>query len=100
MNRWPLWTPRLMPVMLAAAGSIGVGWPQTPSAPPAPAVSSERAVINKYCVGCHNDKLKASGLALDTSSVERADQNPQGWEKVMRKIRGRYMPPAGLPRPD
>ena len=59
------------------------------------AVPPERAVINKYCVGCHSSKVKAGGLALDA-----ADPGPDVWEKVVRKLRARYMPPAGLPRPD
>ncbi len=60
----------------------------------------QRALINRYCVGCHNDKLKTAGLVLNTVSVEHVDQNPEVWEKVVRKLRARYMPPYGLPRPD
>jgi hypothetical protein len=65
-----------------------------------PAASPQRALINQYCTGCHNDKLKTAGLALNTVSVENVDQNPEVWEKVLRKVRARYMPPYGLPRPD
>jgi hypothetical protein len=61
---------------------------------------AQRAVINQYCVGCHNDKLKAGGLALDSVHVENPNQNPEVWEKVTHKLRTRYMPPVGLPRPD
>ena len=60
----------------------------------------QRAVINQYCVGCHNDKVKTGGLALDSINVESPNQNPEVWEKVVHKLRARYMPPAGLPRPD
>jgi hypothetical protein len=65
-----------------------------------PAQQPPRALINQYCAGCHNDKLKTGGLSLDGTSVESAGQNPEVWEKVVRKLRARYMPPAGLPRPD
>ena len=58
------------------------------------------AVVNKYCVFCHNDKLKTGGLALDTISAHGVEQNPETWEKVLVKLRHRYMPPVGMPRPD
>ncbi|MGH9658676.1 MAG: DUF1587 domain-containing protein, partial [Bryobacteraceae bacterium] len=56
---------------------------------------SVRPTIERYCHGCHNSKLKTGGLALDT-----ANQHPDTWEKVVRRLRARQMPPAGLPRPD
>jgi len=78
---------------IGAAGTLCLGAPQQP-------VATERSVINQYCVGCHNAKLKTAGLALDTISAENVDQHPEIWEKVVRKLDGRYMPPIGLPRPD
>jgi len=78
---------------IVAAGSICLGAPQQP-------LTAERSVINQYCVGCHNAKLKTAGLALDTISAENVDQHPEIWEKVVRKLDGRYMPPIGLPRPN
>jgi hypothetical protein len=79
--------PCWMPVLLVAGGAIA-------------AVPPERAAIDRYCASCHNSKVKAAGLALDAMSVEKIDQHPEVWEKVVRKLRARYMPPAGLPRPD
>jgi hypothetical protein len=61
---------------------------------------AERAVLDKYCVGCHNTRMKAAGLALDGLDVVQVSQHPEAWEKVVRKLRARYMPPVGLPRPD
>src|SRR5262245_22145807 len=61
---------------------------------------SSRAAIEQYCVGCHNDKAKTAGLALNTLDVSRPGDAPEVWEKVVRKLRGRMMPPPGLPRPD
>ncbi len=66
--------------------------------PPAPNVYT--AVVNQYCLTCHNSKLKVGGLALDAINSESVSQHPQEWEKVVRKLRGQYMPPPGLPRPD
>jgi uncharacterized protein DUF1592/uncharacterized protein DUF1588/uncharacterized protein DUF1585/uncharacterized protein DUF1587/uncharacterized protein DUF1595/cbb3-type cytochrome c oxidase subunit III len=62
--------------------------------------SPQKALINQYCLGCHNDKAKVAGLDLTTSNVDNVESNPDLWEKVLRKVRARYMPPAGLPRPD
>jgi mono/diheme cytochrome c family protein len=61
---------------------------------------SARAVIDKYCVTCHNAKLKTAGLQLDTADVEHPGQHADLWEKVAGKLRTGEMPPAGLPRPD
>jgi hypothetical protein len=44
--------------------------------------------------------VKSAGLALDAISSESLSQHPEAWEKVVRKLRARSMPPAGLPRPD
>ena len=68
--------------------------------PPASSSSVHTAVVNQYCLSCHNSKLKVGGLALDAINSESVSQHPQEWEKVIRKLRGQYMPPPGLPRPD
>jgi hypothetical protein len=60
----------------------------------------DRAAIDRYCTACHNAKLKTADLALDTIAAAPVPQHPEAWEKVVRKLRARYMPPAGLPRPD
>ena len=54
---------------MIAAGSLCLGAPQQP-------VAAERSVINQYCVGCHNAKLKTAGLALDTLSAEGVGPAP------------------------
>ena len=64
------------------------------------AVPPEQAVVKQYCIGCHSRKMKAGGLALDTLSAENVTQHTGVWEKVVSKLRARYMPPPGLPRPD
>jgi hypothetical protein len=64
-------------------------------------VSPQHALLNRYCVACHNEKLKTAGLALDTFDVERITTESAGvWEKVVRKLRTGAMPPPGAPRPD
>jgi len=88
-------------VLLIAGGFITLyAQQEKPTGERAPVASAQRALVNQYCVGCHNAKLKTGGLVLDNVNVENASQNPEVWEKVLHKVRARYMPPAGLPRPD
>jgi mono/diheme cytochrome c family protein len=63
-------------------------------------VSPQRALIDQYCVACHNDRLKSGGLALSTLNLDAPDQSAEVAEKVIRKLRGGLMPPAGAKRPD
>jgi mono/diheme cytochrome c family protein len=57
-------------------------------------------VVRQYCVGCHNQRLKTAGLALDLFDAMRPNANPEVWEKAIRRLRMRTMPPDGMPRPD
>jgi hypothetical protein len=59
-----------------------------------------RAVLDRYCVTCHNQKTKIAGLALDNIDLTNIPANADIWEKVIRKVRVGMMPPQGLPRPD
>src|SRR5579863_4610167 len=59
-----------------------------------------RELVNKYCVSCHNEKLKTGGLALDRTDTGNPSSSQETWEKVIVKLRSRSMPPAKLPRPD
>jgi hypothetical protein len=70
------------------------------AAPALPATDGgSGSVVSKYCVGCHNTKIKTAGIALDTASAAPVAENAAVWEKVLRKIRTNEMPPPGLPRP-
>ena len=97
-------------VYLVAAG----GAPQQPAAPTSE-VSPQRALLDQYCVRCHNERtvsrpatpgepvqitqLRNVGLALDTEDVTNVAMNPEVWEKVVRKLRVGAMPPSPWPRP-
>src|SRR5262245_1677045 len=61
--------------------------------------TSSRALLDQYCVTCHNQRLKTAGLALDTMDPAEVNQNTEAWEKVVRKLRAGMMPPQGMPRP-
>jgi hypothetical protein len=60
----------------------------------------ERALLDKYCVTCHNQRLKTGGLTLDNIDLSKVPAQAEVWEKVIGKLRSGTMPPAGLPRPD
>src|SRR6202451_4575150 len=59
-----------------------------------------RELVNKYCVSCHNEKLKTAGLAFDRIDADSPYNSQETWEKVIVKLRSRAMPPPKLPRPD
>jgi cytochrome c551/c552 len=63
-------------------------------------VASQRAVLDQYCVTCHNQKLKTAGLMLDKIELAPVADHAEQWEKVVRKLRAGMMPPSGLPRPN
>jgi mono/diheme cytochrome c family protein len=61
--------------------------------------AQHRALVNQYCITCHNEKLKTGDLMLDKLDLEHVGAQAETWEKVARKVRAGLMPPAGAPRP-
>jgi hypothetical protein len=59
-----------------------------------------RELVSKYCISCHNEKLKTAGLMLDRADAEHPSNSAETWEKVIVKLRSRAMPPPGIRRPD
>ena len=88
-----------MGVLLIGMGPLPAVGLQTESSNPQPA-SQYRAVLNQYCVTCHNETLRTAELVLSTKDVGNVSSEPMAWEKVVRKLRTGAMPPAGMPRPD
>ena len=78
-------------------------------------VSPQRALLDQYCVSCHNQamvnstpvegenllftQLRGLGMTLDKENVDDVSENPEVWEKVVRKLRVGVMPPPDNPRP-
>jgi mono/diheme cytochrome c family protein len=90
---------------LAAAGSIALTLhaqqPQARAAAPPPKAAVHLfSVIDEYCLSCHDEDNKKAGLALDTIAAHDVTRHPDVWEKVVRKLRARQMPPVGKDRPD
>ena len=73
---------------------------QTPSAAVSTASLDPRALLDQYCVTCHNERLAIAGLLLDESDIEHVGAGADTWEKVVQKLRSGAMPPPGRRRPD
>jgi len=94
----------LLPGALVVRGAGPVS-PATPTQTgtrdaPAPSLQQPRALVDRYCVTCHNQTLNTGSLALDRLDMANVGANPDVWEKVARKMGGGLMPPTGRPRPD
>ena len=106
-------------VLAAAAGCLLATASPVMSAPAAAAgeanAASVEATLNRYCVTCHNERivngrgtapsmlvsqLRTAGLALDTLDANHVGGDSDSWERVIRKLEARTMPPVGRPRPD
>jgi mono/diheme cytochrome c family protein len=87
--------------ILAVPGYLQVARSQqaAPAAALVTSAAAERALLDQYCVGCHNQRLKTAGLSLDQLDVARMHDRAEVWEMVVRKLRAGMMPPSGLPRP-
>ena len=65
-------------------------------------VQWQRALLDQYCISCHNDQLSTANLTLQTVALDQVGQRGDEvgvWERVVLKLRAREMPPVGLPRP-
>jgi mono/diheme cytochrome c family protein len=64
------------------------------------AASDYRTTLQLYCVGCHSGPTPFAGLNLEPLDFANLEENGEIWEKLIRKLRARQMPPAGMPKPD
>ena len=62
--------------------------------------SPDSTFLTQYCVGCHNQRAKVAGLALDTLDLSKVGPDAETWEKAIKKIRTGMMPPSGARRPE
>ena len=58
------------------------------------------STVRRYCVTCHNDRLRTAEFSLDGVDLSDLGGHAEEWEKVINKLRTRTMPPVGRPRPD
>ena len=85
--------------VLAAFGLPPVAAAQAPEPATHAAEASVREALDRYCVRCHNDRLRTADLALDTHDLAHVGADADVWERVIVKLRSRTMPPARNPRP-
>jgi cytochrome c553 len=89
--------PRLLALLAMA---IPFYAPVSRAATPGALASGQRqAVIDKYCLACHNSKSKSGGLVLENAAPDQPALHPEVWERVIRKLQAGEMPPSGMPRP-
>jgi mono/diheme cytochrome c family protein len=79
--------------LLPLAGPVPVSLAQD-------SASAQLATIRQYCLGCHNDKAKVGGVTFEGITPESVAKDPELFEKAVRKLRGRVMPPPGAKQPD
>ncbi|MGE5326813.1 MAG: DUF1587 domain-containing protein, partial [Deltaproteobacteria bacterium] len=84
----------------ALATALIAAPPQTP-APGASAnpAATSKALVDRYCATCHNQRLKTANLTLDVLDLAHPEKDALVWERAIRKLRGGMMPPPGAPRP-
>ncbi len=89
-------------VFAGASGALGGpagGTPPVAAVRPQTAPATYRAVLDRYCVACHNQRTRSGGLALDAVDLDGIGRDAARWERVLQKLRTRAMPPPGRPRP-
>jgi len=67
---------------------------------PSPSGPSFRALVAEHCFDCHDADSTKGDLNLEAISAQPTSQHSEVWEKVVRRLRARHMPPAGKKRPD
>jgi len=89
----------LIAVLLVAVTGV-VTRSQSPSAAQPPDGPAQLATVKQYCAGCHSDRVKAGGVSLEGLTAEAIAQRGDVFEKAVRKLRGRVMPPPGARQPE
>jgi mono/diheme cytochrome c family protein len=84
--------------VLVSLGAVAFTTGQTPPAPKAP--DPQLATIKQYCATCHSDRVKAAGVSFEGLTPEMIGQHADVFEKAVRKLRGRVMPPPNARQPD
>ena len=84
---------------VAFAGHSEAGAPSNASTASIEAIEPNE-VVSEYCTRCHNEQRRSGDLVLEGFDVERAPENADVAERMIRKLRAGMMPPQGASRPD
>ncbi len=88
-------------VAVSLALAVLAASPARSTATPPASLAAHRAMLDRYCVTCHNQKAKTANLTFDTMDLTHVGKDAAVWERAVRKLRGGMMPPPGyMPRPD
>ncbi len=98
-STWASTTPGDAVEPTGAPGSLAVRLP-APSPAPVATGAEAQAMVDEYCVRCHNDVRRTASLVLEEYDAANPAAHPDIWEKVATKLRARAMPPGGVRRPD
>jgi mono/diheme cytochrome c family protein len=85
-------------ILITASAPLPIG-AQAAQTPAATAPEQHRSMLTTYCFACHNTRAKLGGLALEGLDLQAPAENAEIWEKALRKLRGRLMPPPGNRQP-
>src|SRR5690348_14507049 len=92
------WIPLI--AVSALAGVFVASRPSQAQEPAAASGDAQLATVKQYCSGCHNAKLKTGGASFEGITAASIAKDPELFEKAVRKLRGRVMPPPGAKQPD
>ena len=84
----------------AQNGTVQTGAMQDGIVQTGAAAASHQSLLTTYCYSCHNARIKMGGLMLQGLDIQTAGADAGTWEKAVRKLRGRLMPPPGSPQPE
>src|SRR5216684_4281549 len=88
-----------IPLIGAVISFVGV-FTAPPLSQAQSSADAQLATIKQYCSGCHSDKAKTGGVSFEGITAASISKDPELFEKAVRKLRGRVMPPPGAKQPD
>jgi mono/diheme cytochrome c family protein len=99
MKRYAVGATAVAFAVLSWGSGLRAAQPQGGSPATGAAVTQQKAVIDQYCVTCHNQRTKTAGLALDALELTKLPEHAEIWEKAIMKLRGHLMPPPNAKQP-
>ena len=94
------WQEHIITCVLAVVCGLLVGTPGAAQSRSGSKAAPFRKTIAQYCLGCHSSATKTAGLDLESLAAAAVSHDTDAWEGVVRKLRGRQMPPVGMPKPE
>ncbi|MBX5462686.1 MAG: DUF1592 domain-containing protein [Steroidobacteraceae bacterium] len=85
--------------VFALSATLRAADPQDARSPGKGPTAEQWGLLEEYCRECHNTIDWAGGIAFDAMDRENVHGDAETWEKVVRKLRGRMMPPPGEKQP-